>query len=144
MKISTLPVWLCFICLCISCSTEEETITESSSSSSSSETTTQTQLFLNVLNENNVPKADYTVLMFEEPLVIDEPLPTIEMQAISNSEGVAQFDLDDYLGTSESKLLYFEAFIEQPNGDLVLKSITHPELTIVKNTKRTTSIIVKD
>ena len=105
---------------------------------------TQTQLFLNVLNENNVPKADYTVLMFEEPLVIDEPLPTIEMQAISNSEGVAQFDLDDYLGTSESKLLYFEAFIEQPNGDLVLKSITHPELTIVKNTKRTTSIIVKD
>ena len=142
MKIITLPLCFFLISFCLSCSTEEETFTESSSSSS--ETTTPTQLFLKVINENSVPKANYTVLMFEEPVDITEPLPPIEMRATSNGEGVAQFDLDDYLGASESKLLYFEAFIEQPNGNLVLKSITHPELIIEKNTKRTTSILVMD
>ena len=78
-------------------------------------------------------------MMFKTKVQVDVPLPKIEMQVVTNSEGIAVFNLDDYI-VSPTKL-YFEVFVQE-GDDYVWESITHPEKIISKGTKWTTSIIV--
>ena len=119
------------------CSKEESTSSSSSESSSTTQSTTEANL--NVVDIDSNPKAGYTVMMFLEKPSLNEPLPEIQMQVISNAEGLARFDLKDYI--TGPTTLYFEAFTVDGNN-YIWESVTHPVKTIDVGTKWTTSIIV--
>ena len=121
------------------CSKDEETMSKTESSSSNS-TTLKTEAIINVVDAQFNPESGYLVMMFLEKPETGLTLPEIEMQVTSNSEGVANFDLNDYIVTPTK--LYFEAFLQEGNY-YIWKGITHPEKTISKGTKWTTTIIVE-
>jgi hypothetical protein len=127
--------------LCVGCVTEEK-VSEQSSTSTSTTTQTETQVVFNVIDTNDLPREGYSIMMFEEPPSENAPLPPIIMDVLSNTQGQATFLLDDYLGGSDTKTVFFEAFVKSGN-DLIWKSVIHPELTIQKGTKRTTTILVR-
>lgn len=129
---------ICIAVLFSSCSKVETSKTTSSSSSST--TLSETAVILTVKDVQNNIKSGYTIMMFTEKVQLNEPLPTIEKQIVSDSEGIVKFDLNDYI-VNPTKL-YFEAFVKEGNN-YIWKSISHPEGTIKKGTTWTTSIFVE-
>ncbi len=129
---------LCLSLFMFSCTKDEDskTIKESSSTTSSS----NTEVVINIIDSQSNPKPGYTVLMFLEKPALNTPLPKIEMEVLSNSEGIANFDLDDFIGSPRT--LYFEACFKI-GENYILEGINHPSKTISKGTKWTTSILVE-
>jgi len=115
--------------------------TSCSKSSSTSTTLSETAIIFTVMDAENNVKSGYTIMMFTEKFQLDELFPTIEKQVVSDSEGIAKFDLNDYI--VNPKTLYFEAFVKEGNGYVWKSIVHHPEITISKGTKTTTSIIVE-
>jgi len=113
----------------------------SKSSSSSSTSLSETAIIFTVIDAQNNVKSGYTIMMFAEKAQFDEPLPTIEKQVVSDSKGIAKFDLNNYITNPET--LYFEAFVKEGNNYVWKSMVHHPEITISKGTKMTTSIIVE-
>ena len=125
------------------------TLISCSSDDSESETTTggtttggtTATVNLTVINSSGDEQSGYIVMMFNEEVQENQPLPEILFQETSNSEGKVSFDLEDYVTQNGSGPYYFEAFLTVTNG-FSLESITHPSFTVESGQVRTTSIIV--
>lgn len=122
---------------CRSESTEENT----SSSSSSSTQTSTTSVRMSVINSQNVTQKDIVVMMFKTKPTSSTNLPNIEKQVISDTNGLANFDLSTYITSDIAVTYYFEAFKKEGNN-YVWISKTHPEIAIKKGQQTTTSIVV--
>lgn len=124
----------------MSCTTEEESsqTTTGGSSSSSSRTTVN----LTARTSNNMVRSNYQLMMFDQQVDLSAALPPIILESTTDANGLAIFDLDALVTGTATKTYYFEAFTRTASGDLVLKSITHPVLTISRGEIRTTSILV--
>lgn len=133
-------VFLFLAIFALSCSKdkdEEATFT----SSSSSTTETQTSVKLTAITSSNETKANYVVMMFDEPATVTSPLPPIIMQVTTDVNGLAHFDLTQIVISSTPKTYYFEAF--EPDGEnYIWRSITHPSYDLKKGRMVTSSILV--
>ncbi|NPD47226.1 MULTISPECIES: hypothetical protein [unclassified Lentimicrobium] len=119
-----------------SCS-KDSTSTSNTATTTTTTTISNTQVIFTVKDLEGNLKSGYTIMMFTEEVDLNEVLPTIEMQVLSNSEGIAKFDLNDYIVNPTT--LYFEAFIKDGNN-YIFKSITHPVLEFKKGSQITTGI----
>ena len=126
------------------------TLFSCSSDDSESETTTTGEtttggttatINLTVINSSSEAQSGYIVMMFNEEVQENQPLPEILFQETSNSEGKVSFDLEEYVTQNGSGPYYFEAFLTVSNG-FSLESITHPSFIVESGQVRTTSIIV--
>lgn len=120
------------------CSEETSSVT---SSSESSVIISDTEVEFEIKDSDGALKAGYTIMMFLEQPKVDETLPNIERQVISNASGIAKFDLNDYIVGETT--LYFEAFLPIANG-YTWESITHSELTLDVGSSVTSTIFVKN
>ncbi len=102
---------------------------------------TQTEVRITVLNTQEEPQSNYVVMMFEEEIDENEPLPPILKQVITDESGLASFDLGNMVSENETKIYYFEAFTEIPNG-YVYESLFHTKLEVKKGSRVSTSIVV--
>lgn len=123
-----------------SCTTEESSSETTTSGGSSS--TTRTTVNMTARTTDGNTKSGYQILMFDQPVSTNAALPPIILEVTTDSNGLAVFDLDGLVTGTTTKTYYFEAFTRTSNGDLVFKSITHPQLEISRNEIRTTSILV--
>ena len=122
----------------ISCKKTETTTTTTTIQS-------ETWVKLTVHTSNDVVRPNYTVLMFEttahqtpptntSPPVPKNPLPTIVRTAVSNSQGIAHFDLNDLVTSSTPKTYYFIAV--QQDGSSYIWEL--PYMQVEANLKRGT------
>ncbi len=102
---------------------------------------TQTEVRITVLNTQEEPQSNYVVMMFDEEMDENEPLPPILKQVITDESGLASFDLEHMVSENETKTYYFEAFTEIPNG-YVYESLFHTKLEVKKGSRVSTSIVV--
>ena len=124
-----------------SCSSDDsESETTSTTGGTTTGGTTAT-VNLTVINSSSDAQSGYIVMIFNEEVQENQPLPEILFQETSNSEGKVSFDLEDYVMQNGSGPYYFEAFLTVSNG-FSLESITHPSFTVESGQVRTTSIIV--
>ncbi|WP_179353770.1 hypothetical protein [Winogradskyella vidalii] len=123
---------------CSSDDSESETTTTTGGTTTGGTTAT---VNLTVINSSNDAQSGYIVMIFNEEVQENQPLPEILFQETSNSEGKVSFDLEDYVMQNGSGPYYFEAFLTVSNG-FSLESITHPSLTVESGQVRTTSILV--
>jgi len=140
-KYLTVTVFALITMFSVSCSKSSNETTSSESSS----TTTQspTWVKLTVLNSSNAPKANYIVMMFDQPPSTTSALPPIKKQVTTDANGLAYFDLNSMVTSSANTTYYFEAFVPSGN-DFIWKSITHPHFEISKGNMVTSSILVND
>lgn len=129
-----------FIALLFSSCSKDSSTSTTSTTNSITTTYSNTQVIFTVKDLEGNIKSGYTIMMFTEEVDLNEVLPTIEMQVLSNAEGIAKFDLNDYIVSP--KTLYFEAFIKNGNN-YIFKSLTHPELEFKKGSQITTTIYVE-
>lgn len=96
---------------------------------------------LSAITADGTPKPNYIVMMFDRPVVLNQPMPAPIKQVVTNAAGLATFELNDIVQGSATTTYYFEAFIEQ-NGNYVMKSITHPQYNISRGQMITSLILV--
>jgi len=125
--------------LSVSCSSDDsQTFTETVSQET---TQTNTWVKLTASTAAGVNKQGYIIMMFEEPVTAANALPPIKKQVTTDANGLAYFDLNSMVTSSEEKTYYFEAFTEN-GSNLVWKSVSHPSFSLKKGTMSTSSIIV--
>ncbi len=125
----------------VSCSKDETKTEESFTSSTTTTSEIQTWVKLTAMTTDQEPQSNYVVMMFDEPVSPDEPLPEIIAQVTTNSDGLGYFNLKNIVTGSIPKTFYFEAFVPQ-GENYTWKSISHPDYEIKKGTKVTSSILV--
>lgn len=128
-----------FIAVSYSSCSKDSSSSTTTTTNSITTTHSNTQVIFTVKDVEGHIKSGYTIMMFTEEVDLNEVLPTIEMQVVSNSEGIAKFDLNDYIVSPMT--LYFEAFIKDGNN-YIFKSIIHPELEFKKGSQITSTILV--
>lgn len=124
----------------LACSRTDSSETESSSNTST--TTTNTWVKLTATTSSGINKPNYIIMMFDQPVNSANSLPPIIKQVTTDSNGLAYFDLNSMVTSTTPKTYYFEAFISNGSGGYTWKSVTHYNVSIVKGTMSTSSIIV--
>jgi len=137
MKKTILSVFV-LLFIGVSCTKEDET---STSETNNQTTQTQTWVKLTALTSSNVPKPNYIVMMFDQPVTSSSALPLIKKQVTTDANGLAYFDLNTMITSDIATTYYFEAFV-QDGQNYIWKSITHPTFSLKKGTMGTSSIIV--
>jgi hypothetical protein len=137
MKKTILSVFV-LLFIGVSCTKEDET---STSETNNQTTQTQTWVKLTALTSSNVPKPNYIVMMFDQPVTSSSVLPLIKKQVTTDANGLAYFDLNTMITSDIATTYYFEAFV-QDGQNYIWKSITHPTFSLKKGTMGTSSIIV--
>lgn len=127
--------------LSINCSSSDDEVSTSETSTTTTTQSTSTAVKMNVVNAQNVKQPNITVMMFKTKVTTTTNLPTIEKQVVSDSNGLANFDLSSYITSNIAQDYYFEAFKKEGNN-YVMISTTHPVISIKKNNQVTTSIVV--
>ena len=84
--------------LSINCSSSDDEVSTSETSTTTTTTqSTSTAVKMNVVNAQNVKQPNITVMMFKTKVTTTTNLPTIEKQVVSDSNGLANFDLSSYI-----------------------------------------------
>ena len=91
------------------CNKSDKEIITRETSSQQSNSKTKTQLILNVIDLNSTKKSGYNVLMFKRRVKENQPLPIIQQEILSDSEGIATFNFDGFVSELPDSF-YFEAF----------------------------------
>ena len=138
MKLKTTLLAIFFIAVAFSCSSDDSSTTTTTGGTI---TVTNTWVKLTAINANGDAKPNYIIMMFDAPLVINQPLPPILKQVTTDANGLGYFDLNTMITSTTKQTYYFEAFFETENG-YALRSISHPEIDLKKGSMSTTSIIV--
>jgi hypothetical protein len=125
--------------LVISCSKDEDS---SSSQTNTSTSTTTTWVKLTTLTSAGVVKPNYKVMMFSTQPTTNTPLPTILKEVTTDANGLAYFDLNSMITSTTPTTYYFEAFISDGSGGYVWKSISHYNVSLIKGSIATSSILV--
>jgi hypothetical protein len=123
--------------LVISCSKNED-----SSSSETNTSTTTTWVKLTTLISAGIVKPNYKVIMFSTQPTTNTPLPTILKEVTTDANGLAYFDLNSMITSTTPTTYYFEAFISDGSGGYVWKSISHFNVSLIKGSIATSSILV--
>lgn len=138
-NMKTHKVWLFAAITAVACTKEEKTISTNYSQSTS--TQSSTTVTLSVIDSEGSIKVGYHVLMFNSKVKLNQPIGPIQMEVISDENGIATFDLDGYI-TNVPDSVFFEACTKQGNN-YVVESITHPGFLVEKGHKITSGIMVK-
>jgi len=139
-KILTLSLITGILISSFSCSRTESSSSEDSSNSST--TTTNTWVKLTATTSAGVNKPNYIIMMFDQAVTSATALPPIKAQVTTDSNGLAYFDLNSMITSSDPKTYYFEAFVSNGSGGYTWKSVTHYSTSLKKGTMSTSSIIV--
>ena len=122
----------------ISCSKDEKSST--SESSSTSVNIVNTTAKITVANTSNVGRPNYIVMVFDQQFSTTAALPPILIQATTDANGLATFDLKNIVTNTTPKFYYFEAFVSTATG-YELKTISRTKLSLVAGTSLTTGLI---
>lgn len=128
-----------FTALFFSCSKDSSSSTTDDGGSNVS--VTNTGIKLTAVTAAGVPKQNYIVMMFDQPVTTTNALPPIKKQVITDAAGLAYFDLKTLVTSTTPTTYYFEAFVQTSSG-YEMKSIIHPNFSIAKGQVITSSIIV--
>ena len=100
-----------------SCEDDDET-TKTTNDTTTEITTTKASLSINVFDINQTPQPNIKIGLFEEEIVLLQPTKLIKT-VISNSEGIAFFDLQD-IATEIETTYYLGALKEVQGGNEIL------------------------
>jgi hypothetical protein len=123
--------------LVISCSKDED-----SSSSETNTSTTTTWVKLTTLISAGIVKPNYKVIMFSTQPTTNTPLPTILKEVTTDANGLAYFDLNSMITDTTPTTYYFESFTTYLSVGYVWKSVSHFNVSLIKGSTVTSSILV--
>ncbi|MFT7251123.1 MAG: hypothetical protein ACI9FW_000843 [Flavobacterium sp.] len=123
--------------LVISCSKDED-----SSSSETNTSTTTTWVKLTTLISAGIVKPNYKVIMFSTQPTTNTPLPTILKEVTTDANGLAYFDLNSMITDTTPTTYYFESFTTYLSVGYVWKSVSHFNVSLIKGSIVTSSILV--
>ncbi len=123
-----------------SCSKESNS--SSTTTGGGETTTTNTWVKLTAMTSSGAVKANYIVMMFDQPVTTTSALPPIKKQVTTDANGLAYFDLNTMITSSVATKYYFAAFT-QSGANYVLKSISNYDADLSKGTMVTGVILVK-
>lgn len=121
-----------------SCSSDDSS--SQTTTTTSTTITTPTSINLTAITTSGELKANYILMLFDEPVSTSSALPPILKQVTTNSQGLGVLDLES-LTTATPKTFYVEAF-EMEGQNYVLKSVIHRDFEVTKGSKITSTIIV--
>lgn len=133
-----------FSILLFSCSKQEDI---NSPEAYSPETTLEpgtnanTEVSLTAITINGEAKAGYKIIMFDTQPVAGSSLPPTILEATTDANGLAFFDLKTIITATTAQTFYFEVF-ELVGADYVWKSQSHYSVDLSKGTIAKSAIIV--
>ncbi len=138
MKRTVLLFLLVFSLFLTSCK-KEESIKESSITISDM---SKTEVQIKVVNQLGVEQEGYVVMMFDQEVQENKPLPPILKQLLTDKSGLVTFDLRNMILENEVKTYYFEVFTKISNG-YIYESLFHTKFELEKGSCINTCIVVK-
>ncbi|SDE04513.1 hypothetical protein SAMN05421544_102160 [Riemerella columbipharyngis] len=128
--------------MCLVACRKEESTTSTSSSSSTEIIKTSTSAKITVLHENGSTQEGVVVLMFDAKVETDKPLPRILKEAVTDSNGLAYFDLA-FFESSEGQTFYFAGFTKNSDDSYSLIGKNQPAFTLKKGHVYSSEIVIK-
>ena len=128
--------------LTISCS--KDSSSSSTDTNTSGGTTINTNAKFTVATPSGVVKANYLVLMFDQPFSPTATLPPIIKQEISDINGLVNFNLNTLVTTSTPKKYYFEVFTLSGTTYTLKTTFSRFNNDFVKGSQLTTTLLVNN
>lgn len=137
-----LTIFILITIFTVSCSKDDDS--NSTDSNTSGGTTVTTWAKFTVTTPASVVKPNYIVMMFETPFSTTATLPTIIKQVTTDSNGIANFDLNSLVTTSTPKKYYFEVFTQSGTSYTLKSTYSRYDNDFVKGTHLTTTLLVNN